>query len=157
MFKEGITHKSMNYAVPAVQRKLVQTARALFRGTVRDKVTGGGRKGRKNCLPSLRCLRTIPSQHGEAPLHHQTSIQRSGWEQKRAPPLAITYPSLQSTTSIFWGLWCAETLNPIAKSASYCGCSQQRTRNGASSWHGEWGTRISAFHLCLCFTLRPCA
>lgn len=61
MFREAITGKSMSYAVPAVQRKLDQTARALFRGTVRDKATGEGRKGRKSCLPSFGCVSTIPS------------------------------------------------------------------------------------------------
>lgn len=51
MFRDGIIGRSICYAVPAVQRKLVQTVRALFRGTVRDKAMGGRRKREEKLSP----------------------------------------------------------------------------------------------------------
>lgn len=53
----------MTYAVPAVQRILVHTARALFRGTVRDKATGGGRKGREEGEEKLLPFPQLPEYH----------------------------------------------------------------------------------------------
>lgn len=154
MFRDGRAGRSMSYAVPAVQRKWVQTARALFRGTVRHKAMGRGRKGRKSYLSSLRCVSTTAA-NAENRIF-VVKLAPSGSSSKHC----LSQPHTLACTAGFPRAlkafnWAAETLNCSTKPASSHRCFQQRMGTRLVSEAGVEEPGSLQFHICLHFTVQP--